>query len=69
MKKYQTFIRLENLSLMITYKMSERIFITGGTGFIGRNLIEALIHKNRKITCLIRKNEKANFFGKKKNLN
>lgn len=32
-----------------------KIFITGGTGFIGRHTVELLIQKNHKLTLLVRK--------------
>ena len=31
---------------------NEKILVTGGAGFIGSNIIEYLIKKNNKITCL-----------------
>ena len=31
---------------------NKKILVTGGAGFIGSNIIEYLIKKNNKITCL-----------------
>lgn len=41
----------------------KKILITGGSGFIGKNLVDILGKKNYKIFCLVRKNKKS-----KKNL-
>lgn len=38
-----------------------KIFITGGTGFIGRHTVELLIQKNYKLTILVRKSSNTSF--------
>lgn len=38
-----------------------KIFVVGGTGFIGNNLISALLRKGHEIHALLRSNKKANF--------
>ena len=38
----------------------KKIFITGGTGFIGGNLIQKLLHKGFKVKALVRNNTGAN---------
>lgn len=36
-----------------------RVFVTGGTGFIGGHLIPTLLRNQDKVTCLVRSEEKA----------
>ena len=31
---------------------NKKVLVTGGAGFIGSNIIEYLLQKNNKITCL-----------------
>jgi UDP-N-acetylglucosamine 4-epimerase len=31
---------------------NKKVLITGGAGFIGSNIIEYLLNKNNKVTCL-----------------
>lgn len=38
-----------------------KIFITGGTGFIGRHTVDLLIQKNHKLTLLVRKSSNTSF--------
>ena len=38
--------------------MSKKIFVTGGTGFIGSHVVKKLIARNYSITCLVRSKEK-----------
>jgi len=45
-----------------------RIFITGGTGFLGNFLVKKLLKEENEIVCLIRKKEQVNRFPKAKNL-
>jgi nucleoside-diphosphate-sugar epimerase len=40
---------------------TEKILITGGTGFIGGNLVMALFEKKYEIKCLVRKNSRTHF--------
>jgi dihydroflavonol-4-reductase len=40
-----------------------KIFITGGTGFIGRHTVELLTKKNHKLTLLVRKTSDTSFLN------
>jgi nucleoside-diphosphate-sugar epimerase len=42
----------------------KKIFVTGGTGFIGSNLIKELIKKHHKVRALTRKNSNLQFISK-----
>ena len=44
---------------------NKTIFITGGTGFIGSNLIMALLKQNATIICYGRSIEKIKYLKKK----
>jgi len=46
-----------------------RIFVTGGTGFIGSHLVERLVEEKHEVTVLIRKNSKNPTIKLLKNLN
>lgn len=46
----------------------EKVFVTGATGFIGKNLVEKMVEKGYHITVLIR-NKKSETIFKKKNVN
>lgn len=39
----------------------ENVFVTGGTGFVGRNLVEYLLEEGAEVTCLVRKNSRHDF--------
>ena len=41
-----------------------KIFITGGTGFIGRHTVELLAQGNHKLTLLVRKKSNISFLNK-----
>ena len=42
---------------------NKKVLVTGGAGFIGSNIVEYLLNKNNKVTCL------DNFItGKKENV-
>lgn len=45
-----------------------KILVTGATGFIGKNLVKALVRKKHKITCLVRKTSKKRDIDFLKNL-
>jgi dihydroflavonol-4-reductase len=36
-----------------------KIFVTGGTGFVGRNLVKALVEKGHQVYALVREQNKA----------
>ena len=36
-----------------------KIFVTGGTGFVGRTLTKALVEKGHEVTILSRKSQQA----------
>ncbi len=38
------------------------ILITGGTGFVGRNIVRRLIQTNQKVRCLVRKTSNVSIF-------
>jgi nucleoside-diphosphate-sugar epimerase len=40
--------------------MTKKIFLTGATGFLGSHLLDLLIEKEYKITCLVRSPDKLN---------
>jgi len=44
--------------------MTNKLLITGATGFIGQKLVEYLFNKNYKIICLIREKSDINFLKK-----
>lgn len=48
-----TFIRIKRSFLKRKFNM--RVLITGGNGFIGSHLVEALVRKGYQVRCLIRK--------------
>ncbi len=39
-----------------------RVLVTGATGFIGRNLVEKLVRRGDRVTCLIHRHGKKGFF-------
>ena len=45
--------------MMLSYKASMRIFLTGATGYIGASVLDALIRAGHDVTALVRDNEKA----------
>ncbi|MDO4551802.1 MAG: NAD-dependent epimerase/dehydratase family protein [Planctomycetia bacterium] len=40
------------------------VFVTGATGFVGRNLVEKLIETGRHVRCLVRKSSRAEYLSK-----
>ncbi len=38
-----------------------RVFITGSTGFIGKNLVKALLEEGNEVICLVRKDSDTNY--------
>ena len=47
-------------------KLGENVktFVTGGTGFIGRHLVERLVTEGRSVRCLVRKTSDVKFLDK-----
>ncbi len=39
--------------------MSQNVLVTGATGFVGGNLVRALVHRGCSVTCLVRNPSKA----------
>lgn len=39
----------------------ERVFVTGGTGFVGRNLVDYLLGEGMEVTCLVRPGSRHDF--------
>src|SRR5258706_10892333 len=35
--------------------MAQQVFVTGGTGYLGRELIQLLLHNGSEVTALVRK--------------
>ena len=58
---YKTIARREfqtsgsRYGIMQTDNSNRNVLVTGGTGFVGRNLVEALLQKGYEVTCLVRK--------------
>lgn len=45
----------------ISKNTAATIFVTGATGFVGRNLVEKLISSGNRVRCLVRKSSRADF--------
>jgi nucleoside-diphosphate-sugar epimerase len=41
--------------MMQTDKSGRNVLVTGGTGFVGCNLVSVLLHRGCQVTCLVRK--------------
>lgn len=44
--------------------MEENVLVTGGTGFIGSHLVEALVRTGRRVKCLVRNSSNTTFLEK-----
>ena len=47
--------------MMQTDSSDRNVFVTGATGFVGRNLVEALLQRGCRVTCLVRKSSDTRF--------
>src|SRR5579862_1259150 len=45
--------------MMLSFKASMRIFLTGATGYIGAAVLDALVRGGHDVTALVRDNEKS----------
>jgi nucleoside-diphosphate-sugar epimerase len=50
--------------MMQTESSGRKVLVTGATGFVGCNLVEALLQKGCRVTCLVRKTSNVRFIRK-----